>query len=137
MSDVVRAFHGEVTQAGKLVLDDRLHLQRHIRSLAGERVTLTVERYHPQRTNRQSRYYFGVVVKLLAEHCGYDDLDEMHETLAMKFLRIDDCPITGVPRRKRTPKTNTKEFAEYLDQCIRLAAELGVVIPEPRQVVSR
>ena len=56
----------------------------------------------------------------------------MHETLAMRFLRIEDCPITGAPRRKHTPKTDTKEFSEYVDHCIRLAAELGVVIPDAK-----
>ena len=88
-----------------------------------------------QRTEKQSRYYFGVVVPLIAEHCGYEK-DEMHELLAMKFLRIEDDPITGSPRRKHTPDTDTKEFSEYVDACIRLAAELGVVVPAPNEVAA-
>lgn len=101
----------------------------------GTPIDLTVKRATKKRTNQQSRYYFGVVVPLLAEHCGYDK-QEMHELLAMRFLRIEDDPVTGSPRRKHTPDTETKEFAEYVDACIRLAAELGVYVPEPGEVAA-
>jgi hypothetical protein len=75
-------------------------------------------------------------VPLLAEYCGYDCHDDMHEALAFKFLRIEDCPITGSPRRKHTPETDSKEFATYVDSCIRLASEYGLWIPAPGEVMS-
>ena len=75
-----------------------------------------------------------MVVKLVADHCGYPT-DEMHELLAFKFLRIDDDPITGAPRRRRTPATNTQEFENYLEQIrIFAATELDVMIPLPNEV---
>jgi hypothetical protein len=72
-------------------------------------------------------------VPLIAEHCGYDK-QEMHELLAMRFLRMADDPVTGSPRRRHTPETDTKDFSDYVDACIRLAAELGVYIPEAGEV---
>lgn len=74
-----------------------------------------------------------MVVRILAEFCGYQP-DEMHELLAMKFLRLDDDPITGQPRRLRTPTCNTAEFAQYIEQ-IRLwaASALDVHIPEAHE----
>ena len=123
-------FRGRVLPGGLLVLDQAKTYGQHLRALAGQYVEVTVRKQRSTRSSQANRYYFGVVVKLLAAHCGYDP-DEMHEALAMKFLRIEDCPVTGAPRRRRTPQTNTAEFAEYVDACIRLAAELGVVIPEP------
>lgn len=105
-------------------------LLRTLPKYEGQTVEVSVKPYKATRSSQANRYYFGVVVKLLAEHCGYD-ADDMHEALAFKFLRIEDDPITGTPRRKRTPKTDTKEFADYIDACVRLAAEYGVVIPEP------
>jgi hypothetical protein len=111
-----------------------LHNQ-HLRRLEGKDVEYVIREKKTTRSTQANRYYFGVVVKLLGEHCGYD-ADDMHEALAMKFLRIEDCPVTGAPRRKRTPKCDTKEFAEYVDACIRLAAELGVYIPEPHEVAA-
>lgn len=135
MTDPV--FIGRVGTSGRLELPAPVRglLRRHLQALADQQVVLIVRRHRKTRTDRQSRYYFGVVVPLLAEHCGYDK-QEMHELLAMRFLRVEDDPVTGSPRRRRTPSTNTKEFAEYVDACIRLASELGVYIPDPGEVVA-
>ncbi len=132
---LVPVFTGRVLPGGLLVMDRQKDYARHVRSLHGRFVEVIVRKQRTQRTSRQNRYYFGVVIPLIAEHCGYEK-DEMHELLAMRFLRTDDDPITGSPRRKRTPQTDTQEFADYLDSCIRFAAELGVVIPEPNQVAA-
>ena len=105
----------------------------YLSTLAGKRVDVIIRPHREQRTTNQNSYYWSAVVELLAEHCGYEK-DEMHELLALRFLRIEADPITGSPRRQRTPKTNTAEFAAYLDQCIRFAAELGVAVPDPEQV---
>lgn len=133
MSLPVPVFLAQVTPAGKLVFEDRAAFVRHVRALAGKPVDVVVKRHRAQRSQKANAYYFGVVVKLLAEHCGYEP-DEMHEALAMRFLRIEDCQVTGSPRRKRTPDTDTKEFADYVDACIRFAAELGVLVPDPQHV---
>lgn len=126
-------WYGRVLPGGLLVLEKPKDYNRAVRALAGKHVELTIRKRKTVRTSPQNRFYFGVVVKLLAEHCGYER-QEMHEALAFRFLRIEDCPITGAPRRKRTPETDTEEFGQYLDSCIRLAAELGVVIPDPKEV---
>ena len=128
-------FVGEVDPSGKLDPDVRVQIADYIRTFAGRKIEINVRQFKSQRSLQQNAYYHGVVVALLAEHCGYNH-DDMHETLAMKFLRIEDCPVTGAPRRKRTPKCDTQEFADYVDACIRLAAELGVVIPDPGQVAA-
>lgn len=130
-------FVGAVDEKGKLVLPEsvRALLACYLHTLAGKPVDVIVRQHRDQRTNPQNRYYFGVVVPLIADSCGYE-VDEMHELLAMRFLRIEDDPVTGSPRRKHTPDTNTKEFADYLDACIRFGAELGVVIPEPNTVAA-
>lgn len=124
-----------VDEDGRLLMrpDQRRIYELAIGAHAGHEVSLTVARWRDQRSSPQNRYYHGVVVAMLAEFCGYDR-DDMHEALAMKFLRIEDCPVTGVPRRRRTPDCDTKDFADYVDACVRLAAESGVVIPDPNQV---
>ena len=133
MSVPTPIFVGVVTDQGRFVPDHRAAFARHVRRFAGDEVAVTVRKHRHSRTLAQNRYYWGVVIALIAEHCGYEP-DEMHECLAMRFLRIEDDPITGAPRRKRTPKCNTQEFGEYLESCIRFAAELGVVIPNPNHV---
>ncbi len=129
-------FRALITGRGRISFEnrsDRAKLIRHLDSLRGKGVEITVRRVRSQRSLQANRYYFGVVVALLAEEFGYDK-QEMHEVLAMNFLRIEDCPITGVPRRKHTPACDTVEFAEYVDACIRLGAEHGVIIPTPDAV---
>ena len=103
------SFQATVSAEGRLqfTAEERRALDKSLKTLTGETVSITVKRYRPSRSSRQNRYYFGVVVPILAEHCGYD-VQEMHETLAMRFLRVEDCPITGVPRRKRTPDTDSQ-----------------------------
>ena len=127
-------FSARVNERGQVIILDRPAFDDYCKSLTGKLVDLTIKRHRETRSSQANRYYFGVVIKLISEHTGYEP-DEMHEVLAMRFLRIEDCPITGAPRRKRTPQTNTAEFSEYVDQCIRFAAiELGVTIPQPEQV---
>ena len=126
-------FTATVTEAGNLRLDSPLTFQRHLARFKSKPVEVVVRRVRTQRSNEANRYYWGVVVALLAEEFGYEK-QEMHEVLAMKFLRIYDCPITGSPRRKRTPDCDTAEFAGYVNSCVRLGAEHGVVIPSPNEV---
>lgn len=117
-----------VLPGGHLPPADRATLHAMLRALEGKRAAITIKPFRAARSSKANRYYWGVVVPTLAEHCGYD-VQEMHEVLALRFLRIEDCPVTGMPRRKRTPRTDSKEFGEYVDACIRLAADEGLVIP--------
>jgi hypothetical protein len=134
---MVPVFRGTVDDQGRLQIPSavRALMTKHLSGLAGKPVAVTVKVWRNQRSSQANRYYFGVVIPLLSEATGYER-DEMHELLAMRFLRIEDDKITGSPRRKRTPQTDTKEFAEYVDRCIRFAAELGVYVPAPGEVAA-
>ncbi len=109
--------------------------RRLVESLAGCDVDITIAKHRAQMSDRSRRYYFSVIVPLIAEYCGYEK-DEMHEALAWKFLRIEDDDLTGTPRRKHLPALDSPDGAEYLDRCIRFGAELGVYIPAPGEVVA-
>lgn len=130
---MTRIHYAHVDDAGRLRMDAPEAFRYALSAFTAKPVEVIVRPVRRQRSTRANRYYWGVVVKAIGEHCGYHS-DEMHEALAFKFLRLEDDPITGSPRRKRTPETNTTEFAEYVDRCIQFGAELGVVIPEPGEV---
>lgn len=103
-------------------------------------VEIVLRRKRRQRTAKQSRYYWGVVIAEIASCAGYRKADayQLHDALAFKFLPLPPCPITGSPRRQRTPETDTSEFSAYVDQVIQWAAETwGVVIPEATKVEPR
>lgn len=132
MSQPVPTFAGCVTASGEIQIDPDRRAAWHAykRTLAGRRVVVTVKKSHPKRSTKANAYLWGVVYPIIADFCGYD-VDELHEELAMKFLRIEDSPITGAPRRKRTPDTDSAEFSEYVDNVIRFGVQLGCYIPAP------
>lgn len=125
-------FFGQVN-AGVIEIRDKTEWETYLRKLDGKDVEVVVRRKRGQRSLDANAYYWGVIIALMGDEFGYDK-QEMHEVLAMRFLRIEDCPVTGSPRRKRTPDCDTKAFAEYIDACIRLATEHGVYIPQPGEV---
>ena len=99
-------------------------------------VEILIRKKRVRRTDKQNRYYWGVVIAEIASCAGYRKADsyQLHDALAFKFLPLPACPITGSPRRQRTPETDTAEFSVYVDQVIQWAAETwGVVIPEATQ----
>ena len=52
----------------------------------------------------------------------------MHEALKWRFLQKHDGPLVTV---RSTTDLDTAEFTEFIEQCRRLGAEMGVVIPGP------
>ena len=83
------------------------------------------------------RYYWGVVVKLIADYTG-DDIDTIHEFLKDKFaprktITVQGEALTVAGCTHDLFKENF--FEDYVDH-IRAwsSAELGVVIPDPNQV---
>lgn len=86
----------------------------------------------PKRSTQANAYYWGVVVEMVAEACGYSK-EEAHEALK-HHLRFD--PTLGpLGLVKSTTADTTAEFQRYLEDCRRFAAEtLGIYIPEPHEV---
>lgn len=98
-------------------------------------VAVVVQVYHKVRTIQQNKYYWAVIVDMLAEHCGMTD-EEMHESLKDKFLSIYD-PAIDLKRIRSTTELNTMEFIEYNERIKRWASEFfGLVIPDPKTVFS-
>lgn len=126
------AFIGMVTDAGKLVLDYPNAFRAYAQRFAGHEVEVQIRKRRTKRSDQQNRYWHGVVVALLAEHCGYSH-DEMHEALKAKFLGTEDM-TRGLWRIGSTRKLSTTEFADLTERVMVWAAEeLGVVIPSPER----
>jgi hypothetical protein len=119
-------FRGKV-EKGKLRLDSPGSFQAALARLEGKQVALRVTKHHHSRSLSQNAYYWGVVIPLLAESCGYGD-EEMHDALKWKFLQRHDGPM---PTVRSSASLNTAEFSDYVEECRRLAAGMGVVIPDP------
>jgi len=125
-------WYARVDQTGRIRPDRQQDFLRHVRGFAGQPVEVIVRKVRSQRSGKQNRYYWPVVVGLLAEHCGYTP-EEMHEALKWKFLRTEvDSPL---PTVRSTTSLSTVEFEEYQEQIrIWASSDLGVYIPLPNEV---
>lgn len=125
-------------EGGRLEIRNRTALAQALRGMKDGEVLVRIERLKATRSSRQNRYYWGVIVQLLAEHTGYTP-DEMHEVLKAKFLpkRFAVTDGNGEIRDElviggSSAVLNTVEFGEYCEAIRGWAAEtLDVVIPDP------
>lgn len=132
-------FGGKV-DAGKLVLDDPVRWTGALARLAGQRVFLTVERERIQRTTQQNRWYWGMVVPLVADFLSQGrelplSNDQAHYVLKSAFLGVDETPLGPVP--KSTRKLSVEEFSTYCEKIVsHAAAEWGLNIPAPGERIE-
>lgn len=124
-------FNGTV-EKGKLKLNSPEAFNRYIFTLEGP-VTLEIKKVKQGRSLNQNSYYWGVVVPILASDLGYE-VEEMHEALKWKFLRVNDKEL---PTVRSTAKLSKGEFVEYIDRIIRWAAtEYQIIIPLPNEAYT-
>jgi len=94
-----------------------------------------------QRSIQECRFFHGVVIPILAEHCGYDHA-EMKEILKAKFLsetRVIDTVkgMAEIQYIRPTSSLNTVQFESFLDKIRQWAAmDLGVVVPLPSENIN-
>ena len=129
---------GEVS-GGRLVLD-RGAINRAVSHMRNGPVRLTVSTVQDTRSLRQDKFWWGVVVALFAEHCGYDRM-EMHEVLKMELLPVVKLlhdPATGEVAREvivagSTASLSAGAFCDLVARAQRLGAEMGLYIPDPNE----
>ena len=122
-------FHGRVIE-GKIKLDDPTAWRALLYGFEGKEVELRLCRYRQMRSLSQNAYYWGVVIALLGEYCGYDP-DQLHDALKLKFLVDRQNEQYGLVKVRSTSDLDTAEMTEYIEQVRRWAAEIGCNIPDP------
>lgn len=107
----------------------------------GHAVTITVKRYRDSITNAQRGYWWAVVVRNVAENCGYTT-DEAHDELLWHLLpekRVEYKRLSGekATRRVSLKDLDTSETANLLERAWRFAAEvLSLYIPSPGEYMQ-
>lgn len=104
-------------------------------------VEVVVSRRGRPRTNKQNRWYWGVVVKMIAEY-AHEDPEKIHEFLKGEFCIQDIVVIKlkdGSEATRKIPMSTTKllttGFNKYKEDIQSWAREfLGLIIPDPEQV---
>lgn len=95
---------------------------------------IEIKPYKKDRSTQANSYYWAAVIKPIAEYCGYTPMEAHNELLGMvygwKTIKGIEGKERQVPNRRTTEpeKMNTAEFAQYIERCQQIAAELGVNI---------
>lgn len=123
---------GAITDEGKLVLDAPAAFAGAMRDMKRGRVTIRVAIDRAGRSAQANRYYWGVVLRHISEHTGFE-VDELHEYFKQTYnpvqVRIghDETVVGGSTRH-----LNTQQFHDYVERIRRFAAtELGITLPDP------
>jgi len=137
MGKIIPKFKGRIVK-GIIELDRKEDYANHMISLEGKEISLVLQEWKNDRSDRQNRYYFGVPIKLISEHTGYSD-DEVHELLKSLFLKrqVEIKVKDGMERHTivgSTSSLNTSQFEEYLAKVRQWASEeLNVYVPDPNE----
>ena len=133
------------------IIDGKLRLLDHVKKAislwcrtfkTGTHVEIKITKYRSKRTNEQNRYYWGVVIPILADHFGHDNSEDMHEDLKLKFnpikSKIESQKIIG----GTTTNLSTVDFYSsedsYIERICRWAAmEYSIYIPPPKKGLDK
>lgn len=108
-----------VVKEGRMLFHAKEDFLKYLTTIEGE-CQLIVKKWYKNRTDRENRYYWGVVVEVLRDFFGYTK-DEMHDAIKWRFLRkriegkkpvmedfVERMKIWGVPWEKQV------EIVKYL-----------------------
>ncbi len=98
----------------------------------GKPIEIVFRKIRTPRSGQQNKYYWGVVIKIIADELGYGQ-DDAHYALRAKFL------MSGEPNKLMVPISTTDlstvQFETYMSDIRQWAAEfLNINIPEPGEV---
>jgi hypothetical protein len=113
--------------------------KKHLQHLEGKRVEQVIERRRQKRSLPQNAFYWGILLPLFAGHVGCE-IDEMHATLKERFPVGAELEAyfeqERLVRLESSSQFTKEQFQFYIERIQRLAAELGLYIPDPREVTS-
>lgn len=128
--------HIGVMTDGKFRPDNVKMFLDETRALNGKRVAVIFRKFreYKQRSLEENNYYWGVIVKMLADETG-NDPETIHEVIKYKFL-VKEFELKG---RKFTGAASTAGLStiEFEDLCSRIrmwaSAELSIYLPSPNE----
>ena len=125
-------FYGKV-ENGKLKMVNCKVLEMYVGMFPeGSELQITIERRKKERSDKQRRYYWGVIIPVLCDFFGYTK-DETHDALKWQFLRKEG----KIPTIRSTESLSTVESEEYNSRIRQWASEeFEVFIPLPDEEIE-
>lgn len=129
-------FNGFVDENGALRFPDPSIVRDFLRTLAGFDVDVQIGKHYKRRTERENRYYWGVIIPLVAAEVGDEEPEFVHASLQ---IAVGHCKnILGRDVPLGTSTLSTVEFEEYAAKTRMFASKfLNLYIPEPNEGVAR
>jgi len=117
-----------------LSFQDSKNLFRYLRRFKdGTLLDVAFHRVGKLRSLAQNRYYWGVVIKMIADEIG-EDPETVHEAMKFKFLATEN-PDLQIQIVRSTTDLTIFEVRDYWEKIQRWASEfLNCIIPDPNQV---
>lgn len=120
-----------IIRRGQVALDDaRSYAVDIARFGDGEPIVVTIESAEDHRTSAQNKFFHGAIVGAFMK-LGYHK-QAAKDMLALQFIPNDikllDGSIVRVPGH--TSALNKKDFSDFIEACIQLAAEEGLPISD-------
>ncbi len=115
---------------GKIALHRKQYFNKYVASLEGQAVEVIVQKKKTARSKQQNAY-FHVIVKYFSEETGHDFV-AMKEILKKRFLTRESTAKSGKTFEYVIPTSSLKinEMNEFIDRCLVLGAEYGIIIPD-------
>lgn len=132
----------DVRPDGTLSTGKRSEAHQAIKTFAGKRIRLTVEKSYSKRSNAQNRYFHGVCVPLVGQglvELGYNEARNMEwvkDFIKANLLTTELPDKEGVMRKciRPTSGLSTSQFMDLIADLQQWAMqELGVYIPDPNE----
>lgn len=102
----------------------------------GEKVSVSIDNERVTASEQQRRYLFGVVYKVIGDHCGYST-DEVHDAMMKLYpeFKTKTLKIGGkkIEVRESWTRLSKGDGVGYIEWLLRFAAEeLKLYIPRPQ-----
>lgn len=117
-------FYGEI-ENGKLKICRKKEFESFFNKTKG-RVSIEIKKIRKIRSLNQNALYW-MWLEIISNDLGYDR-EELHDTFKAMFLTDRS---QKVPLVRSTSKLNKIQFGLYLDKIERIAAGLGIRLPQP------
>ena len=128
-------YYNGLVKNGKFTPYEPWNFKKAFYAHEGKAVKVGIERWVKKRSTKQNKYYWTVVIAMIAEHTGDNSpgKKDTHDSLRRMFLSyVDDF---GMPKVKSSTEPGTIGYEEYLENIRQWAAEfLELYIPEPHRV---
>lgn len=118
--------------------------KRMLKLFEGFDVIITVEKYRKDRSSRQNRYYWGVVIPLFMKFHKDNTGERLSKEVAHQYIcqnilgaELVEKEVSGLKvyvfEFKRLSECSTVEFEDRMEIIRQYFSPLGLVIPEPNQ----